>query len=45
VALELPGAGVLQDSGRAQAFKGAFLPVFTGARVAVLGEKGLGKIL
>ena len=45
VALELPGAGVLQDSSRAQAFRGAFLPVFTGARVAVLGEKGLGKIL
>jgi len=45
VALELPGAGVLQDSARAQALKGAFLPAFTGARVAVLGEKGLGKII
>ena len=45
VALELPGAGVLQDSARAQALKTAFLPAFTGARVAVLGEKGLGKIL
>ncbi|HYV47958.1 MAG TPA: M17 family peptidase N-terminal domain-containing protein [Myxococcaceae bacterium] len=45
VALELPGAGVLQDSARAQALKGSFLPAFAGARVAVLGEKGLGKIL
>jgi hypothetical protein len=45
VALELPGAGVLQDAARAQALKGAFLPAFSGARVAVLGEKGLGKIL
>ena len=45
VALELPGAGVLQDSARAQALKGSFLPIFTGARVAVLGEKGLARIL
>jgi hypothetical protein len=45
VALELPGAGLLQDAARAQALKTAFLTAFTGARVAVLGEKGLGKIL
>jgi hypothetical protein len=45
VALELPGAGILQDAQRAQALKGSFLPIFTGPRVAVLGEKGLGKIL
>ena len=45
VALELPGAGVLPDAARAKALKSSFLPAFTGARVAVLGEKGLGKAL
>jgi len=45
VALELPGAGVLPEQLRAQALREAFLPSFTGSRVAVLGEKGLAKLL
>ncbi|HVE82345.1 MAG TPA: M17 family peptidase N-terminal domain-containing protein, partial [Myxococcales bacterium] len=45
VALELPGSGVVEDAARAQALRESFLPAFSGTRVAVLGGKGLAKVL
>lgn len=40
VALEIPGAGVLEDSVRARALVNHFLPHFKGGRVVVLAPKG-----
>jgi leucyl aminopeptidase len=45
VALELPGAGVVAEAARVGALKRVFLPTFAGKRVALLGEKSLGKLL
>jgi hypothetical protein len=45
VALELPGAGHLDDHARASALQSHFLPGFTGSKVAVLAEKGLRQVL
>lgn len=41
VALEVPGAGVLNDSSRAEAVTAHFLPNFSGSRVAVIAERGV----
>jgi len=45
VALEIPGAGAVDESGRAAALVEQFLPAFTGGRVAVLSEKGVARLL
>jgi hypothetical protein len=45
VALELPGAGVLEDSVRAWALVNQFVPEFKGQQVAVLGDKGFARHL
>jgi Cytosol aminopeptidase family, N-terminal domain len=45
VALELPGAGRLDDAERIRALKAGFLPGFHGRHVAVLGERVVGKLL
>jgi Cytosol aminopeptidase family, N-terminal domain len=45
VALEVPGAGRLDDAERARALKTGFLPGFHGRHLAVLGDKALGKLL
>jgi hypothetical protein len=45
VALELPGQGAVKESARVEALRRAFLPAFGGKRVALLGEKSLGKLL
>jgi hypothetical protein len=39
VALELPGAGVLDDVARAKVFRSSFLPAFSRARVALFGSR------
>lgn len=44
VALELPGAGVLDDQARVAALTSAFLPGFTG-HLALLAEKSLTRLL
>jgi hypothetical protein len=45
VALEIPGAGALEESARAEALSRSFLPGFKGARVAVLAEKALRQLI
>jgi Cytosol aminopeptidase family, N-terminal domain len=45
VALEVPGAGRLDDAERARALKTGFLPGFHGRHLSVLGDKSLGKLL
>jgi hypothetical protein len=45
VALEVPGAGRLQDAERVRALKTGFLPGFHGRHLAVLGDKVLGPLL
>lgn len=45
VAMELPGAGVLDDSTRLGAFANAFKPEFKGRRVEVLAERPLRTLL
>ncbi len=45
VALEIPGASSLSEEVRAAVFSRAFVPVFTGGRVAVLAEKTLRPLL
>ncbi|MCE9672931.1 peptidase M17 [Myxococcus stipitatus] len=45
VALEVPGAGALEDAARAEAFQKGFVPAFKGARVALLADKGLVRLL
>jgi hypothetical protein len=45
VALEVPGAGALDEAARAQALRRLFLPEFKGAKVAVLAERGLARLV
>ena len=45
VALELPGAGSLDEASRVAALTTTFLPAFRGRHVAVLAEKGLSRLL
>jgi hypothetical protein len=45
VALEVPGAGVLDDQVRASAVTSQFLPKFKGKSVAILGERSLAKLI
>jgi hypothetical protein len=45
VALEIPGAGQLEDATRASALNEKFLPAFKGQRVAVLADKELARRL
>jgi hypothetical protein len=45
VALEVPGAGTLDENSRAAALKQAFLSEFRGSRVAVFSDKPLARLL
>jgi hypothetical protein len=45
VALEVPGAGRLDDAERARALKTGFLPGFHGRHLAVLGDKAFSQLL
>lgn len=45
VALEIPGAGAVDEPSRAAALVEQFLPAFKGGRVAVLSEKGVARLL
>ena len=45
VALEVPGAGRLEDAERVRALKSGFLPGFHGRHLAVLGDKALAQLL
>ena len=45
VALEVPGAGRLEDAERVRALKSGFLPGFHGRHLAVLGDKALSQLL
>jgi Cytosol aminopeptidase family, N-terminal domain len=45
VALEVPGAGRLDDAERVRALKSGFLPGFHGRHLAVLGDKALSQLL
>lgn len=45
VALELPGEGLLDEGTRAGAFKAQFVPALKKAKIAVLGGKGLARLL
>jgi hypothetical protein len=45
VALEVPGAGRLEDAERVRALKAGFLPGFHGRHLAVLGDKALAQLL
>jgi len=45
VALEVPGAGVLDERERASAVTSQFLPRFKGKSVAILGERALAKLI
>lgn len=45
VALELPGAGRLEDAARVEALTRGFLPQFKGSRVAVLADRGVRALL
>jgi leucyl aminopeptidase len=45
VALEVPGAERVDDAARAAALQQAFLPAFTGKRVALLADKAFVRLL
>ncbi|MGA9526166.1 MAG: M17 family peptidase N-terminal domain-containing protein [Myxococcaceae bacterium] len=45
VAIELPGEGALDDDARAVALRSKFLPAFARARVAVLGDRNVARIV
>jgi len=45
VALEIPGAGAVDEPSRAAALVEQFLPAFKGGRVAVLSEKSVARLL
>ena len=45
VAFEIPGAGALDDQARVTALSHHFLPGFKGSRVAILCDKGLGRLI
>ena len=45
VALEIPGAGALEEQARASAVTSQFLPNFKGKTVALLGEKSLARLI
>lgn len=45
VALPIPAGDHLEEATRAAAFTGKFLPAFLGQRVAVMADKGLGRLV
>lgn len=45
VALEIPGAGAVDESTRAASLVKQFLPAFKGGRVAVLSERSVARLL
>jgi Cytosol aminopeptidase family, N-terminal domain len=45
VALEVPGAGRLEEPERARALKSGFLPGFHGRHLSVLGDKAMAQLL